>query len=149
MLACIYIRAPIYNTYVCQLLHTQQCSPLPTSPIFSEYQACRTGNLSSGHKCELASGGFVPFFTPSKLVHSIYVFLICNPQQRFLALLLEGQGRTTEEQVPGTEPLQSMICQLPPPGICCVLNSKNLFQNQKTHLDLHAKRQAGSPELVE
>lgn len=44
-----------------------------------------------------------PLFDPSKLVHSIYAFLICNPQQRFLALLLEGQGRITEEQVPGTE----------------------------------------------
>ena len=79
------------------------------------------------------------------LVHSIYVFLICNPRQRFLALLLEGQGRTTEEQVPGMEPLQSMICQLPPPGICCVLNSKNLFQKQKTHSGLHAKMVSWQP----
>lgn len=48
--------------------------------------------------------------------------------------MLEGQKRTAEEQVPGMKPLQGMICQLPPPGICSVLNSKTLFQKQKTPL---------------
>lgn len=86
-----------------------------------------------------------PLFDPSKLVHSIYAFLICNPQQRFLALLLEGQERITEEQVPGTEHSQSIIHQLPPPGICYVLNSKNLFQKQKTHSGTDAKMASWQP----
>lgn len=84
-------------------------------------------------------------FWPQQIIHSIFAFLICNPQQRFLALLLEGQGRITEEQVPVTEHSQSIIHQLPLPGICYVLNSKNLFQKQKAPSGIHAKMASWQP----
>lgn len=129
---CITRHAPLEKTKV----HSYAVSSWPAP--FQGVVACRTDHLSSGHTW-VGIRSICPLFDPSKLVHSIYVFLTRNPQQRFLAQLLEGQGRITEEQVPGTEHSQSLIHQLPPPGICYVLNSKNLFQKQKTHSGIHAK----------